>query len=166
MQHAMVMWDEIFDEKAKQFPSVETERWLVDAMTVVMAKRPETLDVIVASNLFADILTDLGGALSGSLGIAPSANLNPERRFPSMFEPVHGSAPDIAGRNIANPMAMVWSAQMMLDFLGETATGDLIMRGLIDYAAAARDLTPDLGGSASTQQAGDAIVAAIRKAGA
>jgi tartrate dehydrogenase/decarboxylase/D-malate dehydrogenase len=161
----MVLWDEIFAEKAAQYPHIETEQWLVDAMTTIMVGRPETLDVVVASNLFADILTDLGGALSGSLGIAPSANLEPSRRYPSMFEPVHGSAPDIFGRNIANPMAMIWSAQMMLDFLGEREAAALIMRGLERYAAAGQTLTRDLGGQANTQQAGDAIAAAIRASG-
>jgi tartrate dehydrogenase/decarboxylase/D-malate dehydrogenase len=161
-QYSLVLWDEIFEERARHFPDVETERWLVDAMTAVMVVRPESLSVLVASNLFADILTDLGAALSGSIGIAPSANLNPERRYPSMFEPVHGSAPDIAGQGIANPIAMVWSAQMMLDFLGERAGADLLMRGLEGYARAGQQLTGDLGGRASTQQAGDAIVAAVR----
>jgi tartrate dehydrogenase/decarboxylase / D-malate dehydrogenase len=164
-QYSMVLWDEIVEEHAARFPHVEVERWLVDAMTTIMVRRPESLDVVVASNLFADILTDLGGALSGSLGIAPSANLNPERRYPSMFEPVHGSAPDIFGQNISNPIAMVWSGQMMLDFLGEREASDLMMRGLEAYAADATALTPDLGGQASTQQAGDAIVAAIRAVG-
>ncbi|MGI8970200.1 MAG: tartrate dehydrogenase, partial [Dehalococcoidia bacterium] len=107
-QYSMVLWDEIFHSLAKQYSDVTTEEWLVDAMTTRMVLHPETLDVVVASNLHADILTDLAGALSGSLGLAPSANLNPERRFPSMFEPVHGSAPDIAGKGIANPIAAIW----------------------------------------------------------
>ena len=159
-QYGMVLWDEVFARVAAEFPEVETEQWLVDAMAARFVLRPDTLEVVVASNLFADILSDLGSALAGSLGIAASANLNPERRFPSMFEPVHGSAPDIAGKGIANPVAAVWSAALMLEHLGLPSDAAAIMRAIEATTAAGR-LTPDLGGACSTRDVGDAILAAL-----
>jgi tartrate dehydrogenase/decarboxylase/D-malate dehydrogenase len=159
-QYGMVLWDEVFARVAAEHPDVEIEQWLVDAMAARFVLRPDTLEVVVASNLFADILSDLGSALAGSLGIAPSANLNPERRHPSMFEPVHGSAPDIAGRGIANPIAAIWSAALMLDHLGLPAEAQTIMRAMETVTAAGR-LTPDLGGSSTTREVGDAILAAL-----
>lgn len=159
--YSMTLWDEVFAASARRHPAVETEQWLVDAATVRFVLHPETLDVVVASNLFADILTDLAGALSGSLGLAPSANLDPTRRYPSMFEPVHGSAPDIFGKGIANPIAAIWSAAMMLDHLGEAAASEAILAAIASVTAAGQSLTPDLGGSATTRTLGDAIVAAL-----
>ena len=159
--YSMTLWDEVFAECAARHPHVATEHWLVDAATVRFVLHPETLDVVVASNLFADILTDLAGALSGSLGLAPSANLDPSRRHPSMFEPVHGSAPDIFGRGIANPIAAVWSAAMMLDHLGQPAAAAAITDAIAAVTSRGAALTPDLGGSATTAQLGDAIVAAL-----
>ena len=159
--YSMTLWDEVFAECAARHPGVETEHWLVDAATVRFVLHPETLDVVVASNLFADILTDLAGALSGSLGLAPSANLDPSRRHPSMFEPVHGSAPDIFGKGIANPIAAVWSAAMMLDHLGQPAAAAAITDAIAAVTSRGAALTPDLGGSATTAQLGDAIVAAL-----
>jgi tartrate dehydrogenase/decarboxylase/D-malate dehydrogenase len=160
-QHVFAFWDEIFEEVAADFPDVTTERVLVDAMAAYFVLRPETLDVVVASNLHADILTDLGGAICGSLGMAASANLNPERSYPSMFEPVHGSAPDIVGKGIANPIDMVWSGAMMLDFLGETESADLILKALHALTADGTILTPDLGGKATTLEVGQAILTAV-----
>lgn len=157
MQYGMVMWDEVFASVAADYPDVETESWLVDAMAARFLTHPETLDVVVASNLFGDILTDLGGALMGSLGLPPSANINPERRYPSMFEPVHGSAPDIAGQGIANPIAAIWAGAMMLDFLGEPEAGQRVMDAITATVAAGETLTRDLGGSASTEEVGAAI---------
>jgi tartrate dehydrogenase/decarboxylase / D-malate dehydrogenase len=145
----MVMWDEIFFEVARDFPDVETDRELVDAATARMVGRPHTLDVLVATNLHADILSDLAAALSGSLGIAPTANLNPERRFPSMFEPIHGSALDIAGKGVANPIGTFWTAVLMLEHLGEAAAAARLM-GAIEAVTGAGVLTPDLGGGATT----------------
>jgi tartrate dehydrogenase/decarboxylase/D-malate dehydrogenase len=160
--YSMTLWDEIFAECAARHPSVETESWLVDAATVRFVLRPETLDVVVASNLFADILTDLAGALSGSLGLAPSANLDPSRRAPAMFEPVHGSAPDIFGQGIANPIAAIWSAAMMLDHLEQPDAARAIEAAIAAVTASGQALTPDLGGTATTVQLGDAIAAAVR----
>jgi tartrate dehydrogenase/decarboxylase / D-malate dehydrogenase len=149
-RHGMVFWDEVFFEVAKEFPDVATDRELVDAVTTRMVLKPRTLDVIVATNLHADILSDLAAALSGSLGIAPTANLNPERKFPSMFEPIHGSAFDIVGKGIANPVATFWTASMMLDHLGEATAAQRLMRA-VEACTASGVRTPDLGGSAKTR---------------
>jgi tartrate dehydrogenase/decarboxylase / D-malate dehydrogenase len=161
-RHSMVLWDEGFDRVAAEYPGLQTERVLVDAMAARFVLRPETLDVLVASNLFADILTDLGSAICGSMGLAPSANINPERDYPSLFEPVHGSAPDIAGRGIANPIAAIWSGAMMLDFLGEEEACDLIMDAIKAVTGEGRVLTADLGGQARTGEVGDEVVARLR----
>jgi tartrate dehydrogenase/decarboxylase/D-malate dehydrogenase len=134
----------------------------VDAAAAYFILRPEELDVVVASNLFGDILTDIGGAIMGSIGLAPAANLNPERKYPSMFEPVHGSAPDIAGRGIANPIGQIWTAAMMLEWFGEAALAARVV-GAIEDALVAGIKTPDIGGSASTAQVTDAVIAALRR---
>jgi tartrate dehydrogenase/decarboxylase / D-malate dehydrogenase len=155
-QFGMVLWDETFARVAGDYPDVETESVLVDAMAAKFVLRPEDLSVVVASNLHADILSDLGSALAGSLGVAASANLNPDRRFPSMFEPVHGSAPDIAGRGVANPIGAIGSAAMMLDHLGLPGQARQV-REAVDATTASGLLTPDLGGTASTEQ----VVAAV-----
>jgi tartrate dehydrogenase/decarboxylase/D-malate dehydrogenase len=160
-RHAMVMWDEIGAEVAREFPDVTWDKMLVDAMTARMTIKPQTLDTIVATNLHADILSDLAAALAGSLGVAATANLNPERKFPSMFEPIHGSAFDIAGRGVANPVGAFWTASMMLDHLGERRAADLLMRAVERVTADARLRTPDLGGDATTRQVTDAVVAAV-----
>jgi tartrate dehydrogenase/decarboxylase/D-malate dehydrogenase len=156
-QYGMTLWDEVFARVAADYPGVETEQWLVDAMAARFVLKPETLEVVVASNLFADILSDLGSALAGSMGIAASANLNPENRFPGMFEPVHGSAPDIAGQGIANPIGAIWSAALMLDHLGLADQAARVMRA-IEVTTAAGVLTPDLGGPCTTSQVTDAIL--------
>ncbi len=161
-QYAMVFWDEVFSQLTGEYPDVITEKWHVDALAARFVTCPETFDVIVASNLFGDILTDLGGAIHGGLGISASGNLNPERSYPSMFEPVHGSAPDIFGQRIANPVAMVWAGALMLDFLGEQAAAQLIMSGIAKTLQSAKILTRDLGGSANTNQLGDEISTNIR----
>ena len=159
-QYGMTLWDEVFARVASDYPGVETEQWLVDAMAARFVLRPETLEVVVASNLFADILSDVGSALAGSLGIAASANLNPDGRFPSMFEPVHGSAPDIAGQGIANPIGAIWSAALMLEHLGLTAEADAVMRA-IEASTTSGIRTPDLGGTATTHEVTDAILARL-----
>jgi tartrate dehydrogenase/decarboxylase/D-malate dehydrogenase len=151
-RHGMVLWDEIFAQTAKEFPDVRTDKELVDAMTTRMVLKPRTLDVIVATNLHADILSDLASALSGSLGLGPTANLNPEKKFPSMFEPIHGSAFDITGRDIANPIATFWTAVLMLDHLGEPTAATLLMNAIERTLAAGDVLTPDLGGRATTAE--------------
>jgi tartrate dehydrogenase/decarboxylase/D-malate dehydrogenase len=159
-RHGMVLWDEIFFEVQKHYPEVQTDRILVDAMTTRMVLKPGSLDTVVASNLHADILSDLAAALSGSLGIAPTANLNPERKFPSMFEPIHGSAFDITGKGIANPIATFWTASMMLEHLGEAKAAARLMRA-IEAVTAKKIFTPDLGGSARTQDVTRAVIAAL-----
>ena len=158
----MVLWDEIAAEVALEFPEVKWDKMLVDAMTVRMTLNPSSLDTVVATNLHADILSDLAAALSGSIGIAPTANLNPEGTFPSMFEPIHGSAFDITGKGIANPVATFWSASMMLDHLGEGEAASRLMEAIEKVTADTSFHTPDLGGVATTRMVTDAVLEAIR----
>ena len=160
-RHGMVMWDEIAAEVAQEFPDVSWDKMLVDAMTVRMTLDPGSLDTIVATNLHADILSDLAGALAGSLGVAPTANIDPERRFPSMFEPIHGSAFDITGKGIANPVATFWTACQMLEHLGETAPAGRLMKA-VEEVCAAGIMTPDVGGKATTREVTEAVIASIR----
>ncbi|MER8707425.1 tartrate dehydrogenase [Mesorhizobium sp. M0323] len=160
-RHGMVLWDDIAREVAADFPDVAWDKMLVDAMTVRMTLNPRSLDTIVATNLHADILSDLAAALAGSIGIAPTANLNPARRFPSMFEPIHGSAFDITGKGIANPVGTFWSAVMMLEHLGEPAAAARLMRAIERVTADASLHTPDLGGSATTDKVTEAVCAAL-----
>ena len=163
LNYSMVFWDQIFSEVGKEYPDVKTYSYLVDAASMFMVKDPARFEVVVTSNLFGDILTDLGAAIAGGMGLAAGANLNPDGTYPSMFEPIHGSAPDIAGKGVANPLATVWSASQMLDHFGYTEWGarliDCIERLLIEN----KTLTPDLGGSASTREVGDAIVRKIKE---
>jgi len=156
-RHGMVLWDEIFQETAAGFPDVATDRMLVDAATTRMVLRPETLDVVVATNLHADILSDLAAALSGSLGMGATANLNPERKYPSMFEPIHGSAFDIMGKGIANPIGTFWSAVLMLEHLGEAESASLLMSAIESVTARGDRLPRDLGGTATTREVTDAV---------
>ncbi len=156
-RYAYVLWDRLLAEIAPQFEDVTVDKLHIDAATLELVRRPHTFDVIVGSNLFGDILSDLTGGITGSLGLNPSANLNPERRFPSLFEPVHGSAPDIAGKGIANPTAAVLSAAMMLDWLGEANAASMIRRA-VDRTLAAGNLTPDVGGTLTTSGMTQAIV--------
>ena len=162
-QYTSVLWDEVCAEVAAGYPEIEWRSMLVDALAALMVLHPERLDVVVASNLFGDILTDLGGALQGSLGVPASANLNPERRYPSMFEPVHGSAPDIAGRGVSNPLATIWAGSMMLEHLGEVEAARLVMRAMEQVVAQGETLTPDFGGTATTDQVAGAVIAALGK---
>ncbi|MDQ1576456.1 MAG: tartrate dehydrogenase/decarboxylase / D-malate dehydrogenase [Microbacteriaceae bacterium] len=159
-QYGMVLWDEVFDRVSKEYPDVEVERWLVDALAARFVQRPDTLEVVVGSNLIIDILSDLGSALAGSLGIAASANLNPEGRFPSMFEPVHGSAPDIAGKGVSNPIGAISSAVLMLEHFGLAEEAALAHRA-IEQAVRDGNVTADLGGTLDTKQVTDAILANI-----
>jgi tartrate dehydrogenase/decarboxylase/D-malate dehydrogenase len=154
------MWDEVFYEVAKDYPDVQWDRELVDAMTTRMVLKPQTIDVMVCSNLHADILSDLAAALSGSLGIAPTANLNPERAFPSMFEPIHGSAFDITGKGVANPIATFWTAALMLEHLGEDKAARRLLKA-IEKTTGKGILTPDLGGKAKTKDVTRAVIDAL-----
>ncbi|WP_019998675.1 tartrate dehydrogenase [Aureimonas ureilytica] len=160
-RHGMVMWDEIAAEVAAEFPDVTWDKMLVDAMTVRMTLKPRSLDTIVATNLHADILSDLAGALAGSLGVAPTANIDPERRFPSMFEPIHGSAFDITGKGIANPVATFWTAAQMLEHLGQPKAAERLMHA-VEAVTGSGVTTPDVGGTANTKQVTDAVCEAIR----
>ena len=161
MQHNMVFWDEVFQQVAAEYPAISTDKQLVDSMTVRMVTQPETLDVFVTSNLFGDILSDLGAALSGSLGLAPSANLNPERRYPSLFQAIHGSAFDLAGKNQANPIASIWSTQLMLEFLGEAELATRLMQSIEAVVRQQHVRTRDLGGASSTSEMTEAVCEAL-----
>ncbi|WP_152047391.1 tartrate dehydrogenase [Aureimonas psammosilenae] len=160
-RHGMVMWDEIAAEVSQEFPDVTWDKMLVDAMTVRMTLKPQSLDTIVATNLHADILSDLAGALAGSLGVAPTANIDPERRFPSMFEPIHGSAFDITGKGIANPVATFWTAAQMLEHLGEPKAARRLMHA-VETVTGSGVTTPDVGGTANTREVTEAVCEAIR----
>jgi tartrate dehydrogenase/decarboxylase/D-malate dehydrogenase len=161
LQHSMVLWDEVVEEVAKDYPDVTWKRYYVDALAARMITHPQTVDVMITSNLFGDILTDIGSAISGSLGVGPSGNINPERTFPSMFEPLHGSAPDIAGKGIANPIGAIWAGAMMLDFLGQPKAGARVVTAIETVLTDGSIKTADLGGTATTKQMAAAIVAAL-----
>src|SRR5436190_8442060 len=161
LNHSMVLWDEVVAQVATHYPQVSWRKFHVDALAARMVTDPGSIDVILASNLFGDILTDLGAAVSGSLGIAPSGNINPERTHPSMFEPIHGSAPDIKGKGIANPIGAIWAGALMLDHLGARAGHDLIVGAIEKVLAGGGPRTPDLGGTAKTTDVAAAILAAL-----
>jgi tartrate dehydrogenase/decarboxylase / D-malate dehydrogenase len=161
LTHSMVLWDEVADIVRRDYPGVEYRKYHVDALAARMVTHPHTLDVLVTSNLFGDILTDIGSAISGSLGIAPGANINPARTHPSMFEPIHGSAPDIAGQGIANPIGAIWAGALMLEHLGHRDVHDRILAAIERVVASGQVRTPDLGGRATTRQMTDAIVGEI-----
>lgn len=158
LNYSMVYWDQIFAQVAKEYPDVPTHSYLVDAASMFFVKDPGRFQVVVTSNLFGDILTDLGAAIAGGMGLAAGANLNPERRYPSMFEPIHGSAPDIAGRGLANPLAAIWSASQMLDFFGHEDWGKRVLDAIQQVLVEGRYLTPDMGGTANTRQVADAVI--------
>jgi tartrate dehydrogenase/decarboxylase / D-malate dehydrogenase len=157
----MPFWDECFRDLAAAYADVRTDQYHIDILTAHFVRHPDWFDVVVGSNLFGDILSDLGPAVVGSIGIAPSANLNPEREFPSMFEPVHGSAPDIAGQGIANPIGQIWSGAMMLRHLGAGDAADGVEAAIAEVLANSQVRTPDIGGRASTRELGEAIAAAV-----
>ncbi|MEZ5863571.1 MAG: tartrate dehydrogenase [Geminicoccaceae bacterium] len=159
--HTMPYWDERFAAVAEDYPEIRTDKFHIDILTAHFVRHPDWFDVVVGSNLFGDILSDLGPAVTGTIGIAPSANIDPERRFPSMFEPVHGSAPDIAGQGIANPIGQIWSAAMMLEFLGHQEAADAIVGAIERVLLRPELLTPDMGGKATTEALGKAIAAEI-----
>ena len=155
--YSMVLWDEVAEIVRKDYPSVDYRKFHIDALAARMITHPQTVDVMVTSNMFGDILTDIGSAISGSLGIAPGANINPERTFPSMFEPIHGSAPDIAGKGVANPIGAIWAAAQMLDHLGHRDLHDRILGAIERVVKTGKVRTPDLGGAAKTRDVADAI---------
>ncbi len=161
LNYSMVFWDKIFKEVGQEYPDVQTNTLLVDAASMFMVKDPKRFGVIVTSNLFGDILTDLGAAIAGGMGLAAGANLNPEGKFPSMFEPIHGSAPDIAGQGISNPLASIWSVSQMLDFFGYDAWGKRVIDIIEEVLVEKQALTPDMGGTATTSEVADAIIAKI-----
>jgi tartrate dehydrogenase/decarboxylase / D-malate dehydrogenase len=161
--HTMPFWDECFHRVATEYPDVRTDQFHIDILSAHFVRHPDWFDVVVGSNLFGDILSDLGPAVVGSIGIAPSGNLNPEKEFPSMFEPVHGSAPDIAGKGIANPIAQIWSGAMMLRHLGASEAADAIENAIADVLAKSEVRTVDIGGKATTEEMGSAIVKQVSK---
>ena len=162
LNYSMVFWDQIFKEVAQDYPDVPTHSYLVDAASMFMVKDPKRFEVVVTSNLFGDILTDLGAAIAGGMGLAAGANLNPERKHPSMFEPIHGSAPDIAGQNKANPLATIWSASQILEFFGYQQWVDRLIMIIEELLMEKKCLTPDLGGTATTSEVGDEVIRKLR----
>ncbi len=161
LNYSMVFWDQVFVEVGKEYPDVMTSSYLVDAASMFFIKDPQRFQIIVTSNLFGDILTDLGAAISGGLGLAAGANINPERQYPSMFEPIHGSAPDIAGKSIANPLASIWSVSQMFDFFGLEGWGKTVLNAIEHVMVQGKCLTVDMGGTARTEEVGDTVVSVI-----
>ncbi|MEH7118633.1 tartrate dehydrogenase [Neobacillus vireti] len=161
LNYSMVFWDQVFEEISKEYPEVKTATYLVDAAAMLMISNPKRFEVVVTSNLFGDILTDLGAALAGGIGLAAGANINPEKTYPSMFEPIHGSAPDIAGKGVANPLAAIWSASQLLDFLGFEKYGKLVLNAIEELLVEGKGLTPDMNGTATTSEVGDRIAEII-----
>jgi tartrate dehydrogenase/decarboxylase / D-malate dehydrogenase len=159
--HSMPYWDERFAAMAREYPDVKTAQYHIDILTAHFVQHPDWFDVVVGSNLFGDILSDLGPAIAGSIGLAPGGNINPEKEYPSMFEPVHGSAPDIAGKGIANPVAQIWTGAMLLEHLGHPAAAHAIVRAIETVVADGKTVTRDLGGKASTREVGEALAAII-----
>jgi tartrate dehydrogenase/decarboxylase/D-malate dehydrogenase len=162
--HTMPYWDERFATMARSYPEIRTDQYHIDILTAHFVRNPQRFDVVVGSNLFGDILSDLGPAVAGTIGIAPSANLNPERDYPSMFEPVHGSAPDIAGKGIANPIGQIWSGAMMLAHLGHAEAAAAVEHAFASVLASGHNLTPDMGGKGTTQAMGEAVAQAVEGA--
>jgi len=163
LNYSMVFWDEVFEEVGKEYPDVETYSYLVDAASLYFVADPERFEIVVTSNLFGDILTDIGAAITGGMGLATGANVNPEKEFPSMFEPVHGSAPDIAGKGIANPLAAIWSVSQMMDFFDEEQWGAVILESIKGILTETEKLTPDLGGKASASELGDYFIEILER---
>lgn len=163
LNYSMVFWDSVFAEVGNEYPDVKTQSYLVDAASMFFVREPQRFQIVVTSNLFGDILTDLGAAIAGGMGLAAGANINPERRYPSMFEPIHGSAPDIAGKGGANPLAAIWSASQLLDFCGQEKWGRAVLAAIENVLVQRSCLTPDLNGTATTGEVGDAVAAALAK---
>ena len=163
LNYSMVFWDEVFEEVSREYPEVDTYSYLVDAASMFFVLDPGRFEVVVTSNLFGDIVTDIGAGIAGGLGLAAGANINPTREYPSMFEPVHGSAPDIAGKKIANPLAAIWSASQMLDFFGQEKWGARVLTAMEDVLQDGSTLTPDMNGNASTDQVGQAVTDSLEK---
>lgn len=163
LNYSMVFWDEIFEEVGKEYPDVDTYSYLVDAASLYFVSDPERFEIVVTSNLFGDILTDIGAAITGGMGLATGANVNPNKEFPSMFEPVHGSAPDIAGKGIANPLAAIWSVSQMMDFFDRKDWGEVILQSIKDILIETEKLTPDLNGNATTSKLGDYFIEILER---
>jgi tartrate dehydrogenase/decarboxylase / D-malate dehydrogenase len=163
LNYSMVFWDQVFEEVGKEYPDVKTYSYLVDAASLFFVSQPERFEIVVTSNLFGDIVTDIGAAITGGMGLATGANINPERKYPSMFEPVHGSAPDIAGKGIANPIAAIWSVSQMLEFFGLEEWGEAVLSTIKQILKENTYLTPDLGGSVSTEELGSHFVELLMK---
>ncbi|MBP2626195.1 MAG: tartrate dehydrogenase [Firmicutes bacterium] len=163
LNYSMVFWDQVFAEVGREYPDVKTYSYHVDAASMFFVKEPQRFQVVVTSNLFGDIITDLGAAIAGGMGLAAGANINPERKYPSMFEPVHGSAPDIAGTGISNPLASIWSVSQMLDFFGHEEWGKIVLEAIEQVMVEENCLTPDMGGSATTEEVGNEVVSILSK---